>query len=697
MPFLMAVSIEKQAQSLAAKIGATNNVSGKFNVVAEGSTIKLTSMAEGNKADEVATVTAVSVTDASPVKDATWTQTAAKGNTKEAVSDMKLLFNKADGSGVDIPKGSTISFEVALGDQKLTVSLTEGKDFLVGDTVNATAENVAAALNKATFDANDDTMLAEEKISVSDVFTAASNGAGGLEFTHNTSAVAVDGIKFKSVSDEVTSAKKTAVDNTQAATKDKYVVKLKADDGAGTPEAQNLTLGDKLTLKGELADGRKFAFDVTAGEDFAIGSDFKGSMDNLKTLLETKGINITLDDGTTVKSSDIFGTAADGKEITFTTGTGTFESARAGTALTSKITDVTLTSGGAASVSETLTNGTQKTAAESSINFSEGVEYGAVIEVDGKKYEIVKKEDDVSARKNIAVVVDDLSKTADVAKAMGKALEGNLNSKAYTVSTSGSKVTVKSTEIGSTAKAVSMSSSGDKISQLEFTLDPSKIKAGSTVTINNQTYEFVGKGEKTSTTGATAIEIANFDKETSQTMGDALAKVANGVKGASVQVDENGLVTVRGLPDAKANITTPTVKFDGGKGGLKLQIGDTAESFNQMTVSIYNMHCADMGIGSIRIDNQEDAAKAVDAIKSAINYVSDVRGTLGATQNRLDHTINNLSVMTENIQDAESTIRDTDVADEMMAYTKNNILIQSAQAMLAQANQVPQGVLQLLG
>ena len=86
----------------------------------------------------------------------------------------------------------------------------------------------------------------------------------------------------------------------------------------------------------------------------------------------------------------------------------------------------------------------------------------------------------------------------------------------------------------------------------------------------------------------------------------------------------------------------------------------------------------------------------MDLIKQAINKVSSVRGDLGATQNRLDHTINNLSVMTENIQDAESTIRDTDVADEMMAYTKNNILVQSAQAMLAQANQVPQGVLQLL-
>ena len=148
---------------------------------------------------------------------------------------------------------------------------------------------------------------------------------------------------------------------------------------------------------------------------------------------------------------------------------------------------------------------------------------------------------------------------------------------------------------------------------------------------------------------------------------------------------------------------------------LVLQIGDTAEEFNQLKVTMKDMHVdkigqalkddgtvdtsvngGDLSIGSISIANQADAAKAIAVIKRAINQVSDMRGTLGATQNRLDHTINNLSVMTENIQDAESTIRDVDVAEEMMAYTKNNILIQSAQAMLAQANQVPQGVLQLL-
>ena len=129
---------------------------------------------------------------------------------------------------------------------------------------------------------------------------------------------------------------------------------------------------------------------------------------------------------------------------------------------------------------------------------------------------------------------------------------------------------------------------------------------------------------------------------------------------------------------------------------LTLQIGDTSDKYNQLDVSVQDMHIASLGLTDATIADQEGAQKAVDAIKTAINTVSSVRGTLGATQNRLDHTINNLSVMTENIQDAESTIRDTDVAEEMMAYTKNNILVQSAQAMLAQANQVPQGVLQLL-
>ena len=130
---------------------------------------------------------------------------------------------------------------------------------------------------------------------------------------------------------------------------------------------------------------------------------------------------------------------------------------------------------------------------------------------------------------------------------------------------------------------------------------------------------------------------------------------------------------------------------------LTLQIGDTSDSYNQLRVKVGDMHTEAMGIAGLDISNQTGAADAIQTIRNAINYVSGVRGDLGATQNRLEHTQNNLSVMAENIQDAESTIRDTDVAEEMMSYVKNNILVQSAQAMLAQANQVPQGVLQLLG
>ena len=138
------------------------------------------------------------------------------------------------------------------------------------------------------------------------------------------------------------------------------------------------------------------------------------------------------------------------------------------------------------------------------------------------------------------------------------------------------------------------------------------------------------------------------------------------------------------------------VALSAGGTGLTLQIGDTADDFNQMTVSVGDMHAAALGIADIDISTQEGAKEAVDLIKNAINMVSSTRGDLGALQNRLEHTINNLSVTTENMTAAESRIRDVDMAEEMMAYTKNNILVQASQAMLAQANQIPQGVLQLL-
>ena len=174
-------------------------------------------------------------------------------------------------------------------------------------------------------------------------------------------------------------------------------------------------------------------------------------------------------------------------------------------------------------------------------------------------------------------------------------------------------------------------------------------------------------------------------------------------KGTNPDADEVGkmagmIANKLGLSDeqVKDNGTKITFSASAGNGGLTLQIGDTADKFNQMTVSVGDMHAKALGISDVDISTQAGAKAAVDKIKSAINSVSSTRGDLGAIQNRLEHTINNLSVSAENMTAAESRIRDVDMANEMMAYTKNNILVQSSQAMLAQANQLPQGVLQLL-
>ena len=224
--------------------------------------------------------------------------------------------------------------------------------------------------------------------------------------------------------------------------------------------------------------------------------------------------------------------------------------------------------------------------------------------------------------------------------------------------------------------------------------------------INGEKFVFVEKGKIDADSLAKLKEAGvehYVEVGTASTIGNDDAK-AMGEKismETGLSVETGTVATTNGVNTwTKAASTTIGLKSrstaGSSKGGLVLQIGDTSDSYNQLRVSISDMHTKSLGIAGVDISNQDSAADAIDAIKKAINKVSDVRGTLGATQNRLDHTINNLSVMTENIQDAESTIRDTDVAAEMMAYTKNNILIQSAQAMLAQANQVPQGVLQLL-
>ena len=108
------------------------------------------------------------------------------------------------------------------------------------------------------------------------------------------------------------------------------------------------------------------------------------------------------------------------------------------------------------------------------------------------------------------------------------------------------------------------------------------------------------------------------------------------------------------------------------------------------------MSATGIGVKGLKVDTEDDATAAIDTISQAIQKVSTQRSNLGAVQNRLEHTIDNLDNVVENTTSAESRIRDTDMADEMVKYSKNNILTQAGQSMLAQANQSTQGVLSLL-
>ena len=129
---------------------------------------------------------------------------------------------------------------------------------------------------------------------------------------------------------------------------------------------------------------------------------------------------------------------------------------------------------------------------------------------------------------------------------------------------------------------------------------------------------------------------------------------------------------------------------------FNLHVGADADTTNKISVKIDSMSSAGLGIKGIKADTEQDATYAIDAIADAISKVSDQRSSLGAVQNRLEHTINNLDNVVENTTSAESRIRDTDMAKEMVNYSKNNILAQAGQSMLAQANQSNQGVLSLL-
>jgi flagellin len=197
-------------------------------------------------------------------------------------------------------------------------------------------------------------------------------------------------------------------------------------------------------------------------------------------------------------------------------------------------------------------------------------------------------------------------------------------------------------------------------------------------------------------TGTTEALTATDFTVTANQDGSLSVNYGGDVQGVSFSFGEATVNGDTGRVAEKLGLLNQVSKTATSNKGLSLQVGDTNADYQKVTVTIDDMSSAGLGLQNLKMDDQESAGDAIDTIKSAVNAVSLQRGRLGAIQNRLDHTLNNLDATTQNITAAESQIRDVDMAKEMTEYSKNNILSQAAQSMLAQANSMPQGVLQLL-
>ncbi len=233
-------------------------------------------------------------------------------------------------------------------------------------------------------------------------------------------------------------------------------------------------------------------------------------------------------------------------------------------------------------------------------------------------------------------------------------------------------------------------------------------------------------GKSLGISGGSTIQVSWVSSGTFHTAtlngSDTFSTLGTTLSGATVGVDSNSNISltsntglanaIHGLTltvkDSSGNINSAATKalssFTETSGAFDKQVKDGSLLFHigsntdeNVSLAVNDMGSTALGVKDLKIDKQDRANVAIKAIDEATQKVSAERSKLGAMQNRLEHTINNLGTASENLTASESRIRDVDMAKEMMDFTKNNILTQAAQAMLAQANQQPQGVLQLLG
>ena len=259
------------------------------------------------------------------------------------------------------------------------------------------------------------------------------------------------------------------------------------------------------------------------------------------------------------------------------------------------------------------------------------------------------------------------------------------------ITTAGDKFTVNGQEITVVANYTADKAADQKAGK--YTLDDAKalVKDGATVKVGTDEYKVMTDKDNNGTDDTDASVISK-DVAYGLASKELLAANQIGDTKGSAKIENAGTKA-----DGSFKITTGQAEVANSL-SFSLHVGADADMTNKIHVNIDAMDSASLGIKGLNVKDASGnaATYAVDAISDAISKVSSQRSSLGAVQNRLEHTINNLDNVVENTTSAESRIRDTDMAEEMVNYSKNNILAQAGQSMLAQANQSNQGVLSLL-
>ena len=261
--------------------------------------------------------------------------------------------------------------------------------------------------------------------------------------------------------------------------------------------------------------------------------------------------------------------------------------------------------------------------------------------------------------------------------------------KTYAAAADGEKVTIDGTEYTVVGATGTEDAGANKLKVASL---DAKVKDGSTVSYKTTTVKAMTDADNN---GIDDDDSSIISKDVAESKIKAELLTANNIGTVNQAATVEGANTANGKTSYTIHkgyaTVADTLSFN-------LHVGADADMTNKITVDIDTMNSANLGIKGINVKDASgtEATYAIDAIADAVAKVSSQRSALGAVQNRLEHTIDNLDNISENTSSAESRIRDTDMAKEMVNYSKNNILAQAGQSMLAQANQSNQGVLSLL-